>query len=74
MEHSSKVCPVQNLRTGQITPQFHMPFNKLFHAVTTEMETDLEETWIDLFQDSRDYYLQDHDPGIDPPNSPLDEE
>ncbi len=38
------------------------------------MEIDLEETWIDLFRDSRDYYLTDHDPDIDPPIPPLDEE
>ena len=48
-EHSSKVGLVQNLRTGQIMPQFHVAFNKKFHTVTTEMEIDLKETWIDLF-------------------------
>ena len=38
------------------------------------MEIDLEETWIDLFQDSQDYYLTDHNSQIDPPILPLDEE
>ena len=52
-EHSSKVCLVQNLRTGRIMPQFHVVFDDLFHTVTTEMEINLEETWIDLFQNSR---------------------
>ena len=64
----------QNLRTGRITPQFHVVFDKLFHTVTTEMEINLEETWIDLFRDSRDYYIQNDNPGIDPPIVPLDEE
>ena len=41
-EHSSKVGLVQNLRTGQITPQFHVVFNKMFHTVTTEMEINLK--------------------------------
>ena len=55
-------------------PQFHVVFDELFHTVTTEMEIKFKETWIDLFQDSRDYYLQDYDPEIDPPIPPLDEE
>ena len=46
----------------------------MFHTITTEMEIDLEETWIGLFQDSQDYYLTDHNSQIDPPILPLDEE
>ena len=37
------------------------------------MEIDLKETWIDIFWDSCDYYLTDHDPEIDPPILPLDD-
>ena len=73
-EHSSKVSLVRNLRTGRVTPQFHVVFDELFHTVTTEMEIDLEETWIDLYLDSTDYYIQNHDPETDPPIPPLDEE
>ena len=73
-EHSSTVCLVQNLRTGCIMPQFHVVFDELFHTVTTEMEIDLKETWIDLFLNSRDHYIQDHDPEIDPPILPLNED
>ena len=73
-EHSSKVCSVRNLRTGRVTPQFHVVFDKLFHAVTTKMEIDLKETWIDPFRDSRDHHIQNHNPEIDPPIPPLDEE
>ena len=73
-EHSSKVLLVQNLRTGQITPQFHVAFDEMFHMITTEMEINLKETWIDLFQDSSDHYLKDNNPEIDPPIPPLDEE
>ena len=51
-EHSSKVGLVQNMKTGHITPQFHVAHNKMFHTVTTEMDIDLEETWIYLFQNS----------------------
>ena len=55
-------------------PQFHVVFNKMFHTVTTEMEFNLEETWIDLFQNSQDCHTKDHDPEIDPPILPLNEE
>ena len=48
-EHSSEVGLVQKLRTGQIMAQFHVVFDEMFHTVTTEMEINLEETWIDLF-------------------------
>ena len=48
-EYSSKVGPVQNLRTGQNTPQFHVVFDEMFHTIATEMEIDLKETWIDFF-------------------------
>ena len=51
-----------------------MVFDELFHTVTTEMEINLEETWIDLFWDTRDYYIQNHNPEIDPPILPLDEQ
>ena len=53
-------------------PQFHVVFDKMSHTVTTEMEIDLRETWIDLLQDSQDYYLKDHNPKIDPPILPLE--
>ena len=40
-EHSSKVGLVQNLRTGQIMPRFHVVFDEMFHTVTTEMKINL---------------------------------
>ena len=72
-EHSSTVGLIRNLRTGYITPQFHVVYDERFHTVTSEMEIDLEETWVDLFRDSRDLYITDHDPEVDPPIPPLDD-
>ena len=51
-----------------------MVFDKLFHTLTTEMDINLKVTLIDPFRDSGDYYFQCHNPEIDPPILPLNEE
>ena len=40
-------------------------YNKKFEMVTTDMSIDLSETWIDLWKNSRDFYLDAWDTAID---------
>ena len=56
-EHSTLVALVLNVKTGGISPQFHVVYDELFETVTSEMEIDMEEKWIELFKGSRDLYL-----------------
>ena len=71
-EHSSMVGMILNIRTGYISPQFHVVYDERFETVTSDMEIDLAETWIDLWQESREFYLEDWDPTIDGPYPDLD--
>ena len=64
-EHSSTVGLILNLKTGHISPQFHVVYDELFTTVTTDMAIDLEENWLDLWKNSREFYLEDWDPTID---------
>ena len=73
-EHSSLVAWVRNLTTNRISPQFHVVFDERFQTVTSEMMIDLEETWIDLFKGSREYFLEDFDVKVDGPLPTLDDE
>ena len=73
-EHSSMVGLILNIRTGAITPQFHVVYDERFETVTTDMSLDLSETWIDLWQGSREFYLDDWDPTLDGPLPELDPE
>ena len=66
-EHSSLVGLVLNIRTGYISPQFHVVYDEKFETVTTDMSIDLSETWIDLWKNSRDFYLDAWDTDIDGP-------
>ena len=63
--HSSTIVLVRNLRTGYVSPQFHVVFDERFETVASEMMIDLEEHWIDLFRDSRDVFLDWYDPSVD---------
>ena len=71
-EHSSTVGLILNLKTGAISPQFHIVYDELFTTVSTEFDIDLEENWIDLWKHSREFYLEDWDPSIDGELPPLD--
>ena len=56
---------VLNLKTGHISPQFHVVYDERFETVTTNMSIDLAETWIDLWKNSRDFYLDSWDEELD---------
>jgi len=71
-EHSSTVGLILNLRTGNISPQYHVVYDERFETVTTDMMVDLSETWIDLWKNSRDFYLPEWDINVDGPFPALD--
>ena len=70
--HASTVGLVRNTRTGYISPQFHMVYDESFTTVTSDRSLDLSETWIELFLNSRDHYLDGHDESADGPLPELD--
>ena len=71
-EHSSTVGLILNLRTGNISPQYHVVYDERFETVTADMMVDLSETWIDLWKNSRDFYLPEWDINVDGPFPALD--
>jgi len=73
-EHSSTVGIILNLRTGYTSPQFHVVYDERFETVTSDMMVDLSETWIDLWKNSRDFYLPEWDINVDGPYPALDPE
>ena len=70
--HSSTVGLVLNIRTGYILPQCHVVCNEKFKTVASKRSIDPSETWIDLWQHSRDFYLDAWDPTVDGPLPELD--
>ena len=58
---------ILNIRTGYISPQFHVVYDEKFETVTTDMSVNLTETWIDLWKNSREVYLNDWDVELDGP-------
>ena len=64
-EHSSTVALILNTDSGHISPQFHVVFDERFQTVTSDMVVDLEETWLDLFLESRDVFLDWFDSEVD---------
>ena len=66
-EHSSTVGLILNTYMGNISPQFHVVYDEKFETVTTDMSIDLSETWIDLWKNSRDFYLESWDEQVDGP-------
>ena len=71
-QHSSTVGLILNLKTGAISPQYHVVYDELFTTVTSDMEIDLDENWLDLWLNSREFYLENWDPMIDGAFPPLD--
>jgi hypothetical protein len=57
----SLVGLIRNLTTGYIRPQFYVIYDKLFTTVTSDQSHDLTETWIVLFKESRETYIDGHD-------------
>ena len=71
-EHASTVGLLRNIRTGHISPQFHVVCDETFSTVASDNSIDLAEQWIDLFLNARDLCLEGHDESIDGPLPELD--
>ena len=56
--HSSTIGLIRNLRTEYVTPQWHVAYDERFTTVPTAAVDDdeIEALWIDIFNDTRDYY------------------
>ena len=65
--HLSLVGMVLNIRTGYISPQFHVVYDEKFETVMTNMLIDLSETWINLEKDSHNFYLDSWDRDVNGP-------
>jgi hypothetical protein len=71
-EHATTIGMIRNIRTGHISPQFHVVFDEDFTTVASENTLDLTETWIELFLNSREHYLDGHDVSVDGPLPEVD--
>ena len=71
-EHATTIGMIRNIRTGHISPQFHVVFDEDFTTVTSESTLDLTETWIELFLNSREHFLDGHDENVNGPLPDLD--
>lgn len=71
-EHASTIGLIRNIRTGYISPQFHVVYDELFTTVASDHSLDLDEHWIELFLNSREAYLDSHDESVDGPLPALD--
>ena len=60
-EHSSTVALILSFQSGYVSPQYHVVFDELFQTVYCAGETNNSTTWIDLFDLSRDCYLDQAD-------------
>ena len=61
-QHASTVGLIRNLRTGSISPQFHVVFDDFFTTIPTQGGLDdynVPENWGDLFRFSRLNVLED---------------
>ena len=72
--HSSLVGLILNIETGYVTPQYHVVYDERFETVTADMIIDLYETWMDLWTNHRDFYLDEWDIDVDGPLPGLDPE
>ena len=63
--HSSLVANILNVKTGHISPQFHVVYDEKFQTVCSDRSFDLSETWIDLWKNGRDFYLDGWDSDLD---------
>ena len=59
--HSSTIGLICNLKTGSVTPQYHVVYDELFTTVPSRVEFDEQQlaNWIDLLMYSHDYALED---------------
>jgi hypothetical protein len=65
--HSTSIGLIRNLRTDYVSPQFHVVYDEKFTTVPSLPAGDQVENWLDLFVNSRDNYLEGHDPAEDGP-------
>ncbi len=73
-KHSSTVGLIRNLKTGSISPQYHVVIDEKFETIASSRRVDMTERWETLFQTSREHYLPEHNPDLDGPLPPLDDE
>jgi hypothetical protein len=58
--HATSIGLVRNLRTGFVSPQFHVIYDELFQTIHSEGEVDLTDPmWAGLMETSRVRYLPD---------------
>ena len=68
--HASTIGLVRNLRTGSISPQFHVVYDEWFTTLPSAVRVDdlqAPDDWIDLLTYSRDRFVTDN--GTVPPLS-----
>jgi hypothetical protein len=58
-EHSSLVPLVLNLRTGHVSPQYHVIFDDNFETVPSlnPLTSDIDDKFAALFDSAKDFYL-----------------
>jgi len=68
--HSSTIGLIRNLRTGNVSPQFHVVYDDYHQIIPTDgtNEVDSAEMWSQLLSTSSEKYLPDWDkPDLEPP-------
>ena len=58
-EHASNIGLIRNIKTGYISPQFHLIYDELFQTVTRSDDQIKAELWIDLVKNEREHLLDD---------------
>ncbi len=58
---------IWNLKTGSISPQYHVVVDKKFETIASARNIDMTEPWENLFRTSREHYLPDYLPDLDGP-------
>ena len=60
-EHSTLVATVRNLKTGYISPQYHIVFDDLFETTFCRGENNpgIDQICNDLFDSSQDWYAEE---------------
>ncbi len=58
--HAGLVAMVLNLRTGYVSPQYHVVFNDLFTTVSFLQKSEVPPNWADLVKKSREKVTNEH--------------
>jgi hypothetical protein len=65
--HSTTIGTIRNLRTGFVSPQYHVVYDETFMSVASKQVLDDDTYWNDLFLHHRDHYLEEiNDPTLIP--------